>query len=188
MRNVRRGASKWWPFRLNGDRKEMDTSRLEKVRQGIQKVNRFIAGVGACFLLPLMLLTTTDVLARDLFNHPIPGTIELSEYMLAVFVILGIAYTQQVKGYVKVSTFISRLPPSAQLLLEIMTTLLGLSVFSILVWQGLVIGLEEKTVSDMLRVPQYPFRLLVALAACFVCLELLIDFGNVLKKIGSKAS
>jgi len=166
----------------------MDTRRLERVRQGIQKVNRFIAGVGACFLLPLMLLTTTDVLGRDLFNHPIPGTIELSEYMLAVFVILGIAYTQQVKGYVKVSTFVSRLSPRAQLLLEIITTLLGLSVFSILVWQALVIGVEEKTVSDMLRVPQYPFRLLVALATCLVCLELLIDFGNVLKKIGSKAS
>ena len=33
--------------------------------------------MGACFLIPLMLITSADVLTRDLFNHPIPGTIEV---------------------------------------------------------------------------------------------------------------
>jgi TRAP-type C4-dicarboxylate transport system permease small subunit len=43
---------------------------LEKLKQGIQTLNRFIAGVGACFLIPLMLITAADVVARDVFNHP----------------------------------------------------------------------------------------------------------------------
>lgn len=161
---------------------------LGKVKEWIQKVNRFITGVSGFFLIPLMLITAADVVARDLFNHPIPGTVELSQYMLAVFVLLGLAYTQQVKAHVTVSLFTSRLSPHAQLILRMVTTLIGLFIFSILAWQGWVVGIEERTVSDMLRIPQYPFRLLVAVAALLVCLELLIDFGESVRKLAGRPS
>jgi TRAP-type C4-dicarboxylate transport system permease small subunit len=156
---------------------------FEKSKSLIQTINRMIAGVGAVFLIPLMLITSTDVLSRDVFNHPIPGTIELSGYMLAVFILLGLAYAQQVKAHVGVSIITSRLPHHVQLILNIITTLISLFIFSILIWQGLVVGIEERTVSDLLRIPQYPFRLLVAVAAFFVCLEFLIDIGDSVKKL-----
>jgi TRAP-type C4-dicarboxylate transport system permease small subunit len=135
-----------------------------------------------------MIITAADVVARDVFNHPIPGTIELSQYMLAIFILLGLAYSQQVKAHVAVSIITSRFSERAQLILSIMTTLIGLFIFSILTWQGWVVGIEERTVSDMLRVPQYPFRLLVAVAALSVCLELLIDLGDSLKKLKGRSS
>jgi TRAP-type C4-dicarboxylate transport system permease small subunit len=152
--------------------------RLEKTKHLIHTVNRLTARVGACFLIPLMLLTSADVFSRDLFNTPIPGTIELSQYLLAVFILLGIAYTQQVKGYVEVTLLTSRLPPRARSILSIIATLLSLFIILVLVWQGWVVGIEEQTVSDMLRIPQYPFRILVAVAAFLTCLELLIGLGN----------
>ena len=161
---------------------------FEKTKKMIQAVNRFIAGVSGFFLIPLMIITAVDVLGRDLFNHPIPGTVELSQYMLAVFILLGFAYAHQVKAHVAVSIFTSRLPRHAQLILNIITTLLCLFISCILLWQGWVVGVEEKAVSDMLRVPQYPFRLLVALAAFLMCLELLIDFGDSLKKLVGRSS
>jgi TRAP-type C4-dicarboxylate transport system permease small subunit len=135
-----------------------------------------------------MIITAADVAARDVFNHPIPGTIELSQYMLAIFILLGLGYSQQVKAHVAVSIITSRFSERAQLILSIMTTLIGLFIFSILTWQGWVVGIEERTVSDMLRVPQYPFRLLVAVAALSVCLELLIDLGDSLKKLKGRSS
>jgi TRAP-type C4-dicarboxylate transport system permease small subunit len=161
--------------------KEM--GRLGGLKKTIQKINRWIAGVGSCFLIPLMLITAADVVGRDVFNHPIPGVIELSQYLLAVSILLGLAYTQQIKGHVGVSMLTSRLSARAQLMLRLFGTLVGLFLFVLLVWQGLVIGLEEKTVSDMLRVPQYPFRLLVAVAALLTFLELLIDFGSSIQEI-----
>ncbi len=161
---------------------------FEGFRKGIHQVNRFIAGVGACLLIPLMVITAGDVVGRDVFNHPIPGTVELSQYMLAVFILLGLAYTQQVKAHVGVSIITSRLPHYAQLILSIIATLLCLFISGILVWQGWVIGIEEKTVSDMLRVPQYPFRLIVAVAAFLMCLELVIDLEDSLTKLMREAS
>ncbi len=161
---------------------------FETVRKGIQTVNRFIAGVSGFFLIPLMIITAVDVVGRDVFNHPIPGTVELSQYMLAIFILLGLAYAQQMKAHVAVSIFTSRLPHRAHLILNIITTLLCVFISCVLTWQGWVVGIEERTVSDMLRVPQYPFRILVAIAAFLMCLELLIDFGDSLKKLVGRAS
>jgi len=158
------------------------------VKKRIHKVNRLVAGVGALFLIPLMIITAGDVVSRDVFNHPISGTVELSQYMLAVFILLGLAYAQQIKAHVAVSLITSRLPRDAQLILSILATLLSLFISCILVWQGWMIGLEEKTVSDMLRVPQYPFRLIVAVAAFLLCLELVVDLGDSLTKLARKAS
>ncbi len=161
---------------------------LERIKKGVQIINRFIAGVSGFFLIPLMIITAVDVVGRDIFNHPIPGTVELSQYMLAVFILLGLAYAQQMKAHVAVSIFTSRLPHRAHLILNIITTLLCVFISCVLIWQGWVVGIEERTVSDMLRVPQYPFRLLVAIAAFLMCLELLIDFGDSLKKLGGRSS
>ena len=161
---------------------------LGKAKKGIQTLNLFIGGIGACFLIPLMLLTAADVLSRDAFNHPIPGTVELSQYILAVFILLGLAYTQQVKAHVGVSILTSRLPYPAQFILKIAATLLSLFLFGILAWQGWVAGMEERTVSDMLRIPQYPFRLLVGITAFLVCLQLLVDLGDSIKKITRRPS
>ena len=106
---------------------------------------------------------------------PLAGTVELSEYLLAVFLLPGMAYTQQVKGYVGVSLLVSRLPLRGQTVLNLLSTLLSLFIFALLAWQGWAVAMEERTVSDMLRIPQYPFRLLVAAAAFLTSLELLID-------------
>jgi hypothetical protein len=38
-----------------------------------------------------------------------------------------------------------------------------------------VVGITEKAVSDQLRIPQYPFKLLVAVGGLLLWFELLID-------------
>ncbi len=162
--------------------------QFERWREKIQRVNRWISGIGAIFLIPLMLLTTADVLCRDFLNHPIPGAVELSEYLLSIFILLGLAYAQQAKAHVGVSLFTSRLSQKFQLALTLITTLISLSICAVLTWQGMAVAMEERTVSDMLRVPQYPFRLLVAIAAFLTSVELSIDLGNAIQSLRGRAS
>ncbi len=146
-----------------------------KLKHLIQRVNYYVCRVGVCLLLLLMLLTTGDVLGRKFFAKTIPGAFELSEYILVVFILLGAAYTQQVKGHVGINFLTSRLSPRVQALCNIVTLILSLFIISILIWQGWVEGIRERTVSEMLRIPQYPFRLLVAIGGFLLWLELLID-------------
>jgi len=149
-----------------------------KIKFWIQRVNRWVCYAGMFLILPLMLLTTVDVIGRAAWDRPIPGIVELSSYALDVFILLGLAYTQQVKGHVRVSMLTSRLPPRAQLFLEIFVTFLSLFIIVLLAWQGIVVGFEETAVSDMLRIAQRPFKLLVGVAAFLLCLELVIDLAT----------
>ena len=126
-------------------------------------------------LVPLMVLTVADVIARSFFNKPIPGTFELSEYMLAVIVLLGAAYTQQVRGHVAVDFFTGRCPLRVRAALNALTGAASLFVVAIAVWQGAVAGIDEKSVSDQLRIPQWPFRLLVAAGGLLLWLELALE-------------
>jgi TRAP-type C4-dicarboxylate transport system permease small subunit len=135
------------------------------------------------FIIPLMLLTTGDIIGRKFFSKTIPGTFEISEYILAIFILLGAAYTQQVKGHVGVDFLTSRLSTRVRMLCEIITTLLSLFIIAIVIWQGWLEGIRERTVSDMLRIPQYPFRLLVALGGFLLWLELLIDLFHSIGKL-----
>ena len=153
--------------------------RWGEVKKGIRRVNYIVCAIGMAMIIPMMLLTFADVMLRGFFNKPIPGTFELSQYILAIFILLGAAYTQQVRGHVGVDFVTSRLSPRLRTICEIITTLLSLFIIAIVVWQGWVEGIAEKAVSDQLRIPQYPFKVLVAVGAFFLWLELLIDlFGS----------
>jgi len=151
-------------------------------RKGIQRVTVILCYGGMMLLIPMMLLTVSDVVGRAVWSRPIPGAVELSSYMLAVFVLLGVAYTHQVKGHVRVSMLRDRFPERVGHLLDVLTILLSLFIIGILAWQGWVVGIEERTVSDMLRIPQWPFRLLVSLAGLSLLLELLFDLVDVTRK------
>ncbi len=149
--------------------------QFEALKSLLQKMNRGIAFGGMLLLIPMMLLTTADVIGRSYFRRPITGTYELSSYLLAVFILLGVAYTYQVGGHVRVTMFVSKLSDRIAIGVSIITTLLSLFIIAVLAWQGWVLGWEEKTVSEQLRIPELPFRLLVFLAAVNLWIELLID-------------
>lgn len=158
----------------------------ENIKFFIQKFTRVLTYVGMFLLIPMMLLTAAEVVGRGVWSRPIPGTLELSSYMLSVFILLGLAYTHQVKGHVRVTMFTDRLPEKVSMVLDLITTLLSIFIIGILCWQGYVVAMEEVSVSDMLRVPQYPFRMLVSVAALFLCLELICDVVDTMRKLVGK--
>lgn len=160
---------------------------LSNLKWLIQTLSRALCAVCIFVLIPLMLLTSVDVIGRFFFSKPIPGGVEISSYMLAVFILAGLAYTQQVKGNVQVEFFIAKLPPRAQYIINTLTTLLSLFIIALIAWQGTIDFMHDTNVSDMLRIPRWPFKALVPLAAVLLCLELCIDLvENLTKAIREK--
>ena len=76
--------------------------------------SRIINTVGLGVLAVMMFLTATDVTLRYVFNRPIPGAFELTEFLMATLVAFALAYTQVHKGHINVDLIISRFPPRAQ--------------------------------------------------------------------------
>jgi TRAP-type C4-dicarboxylate transport system permease small subunit len=156
---------------------------FSRIRKVVQTGTRLLGYLGMLFIFPMMFLTSADAFARDFFSRPIKGAYEASSLMLSVFVLLGLAYAQQMKDHVRVTILTDRLPDRWREGITILTTLLSMSVVAVLCWQGAALSYETTTVTDMLRVPQWPFRALVAVGGCFLFLEFLFDLADSIRRI-----
>lgn len=139
--------------------------------------------LGMGWVMVMMVLTTVDVAGRYFFSKPVPGGIETCEFMLAIFGILGMAYTHMAGANVRVTMLTRALPARFEHLLDSLTNLLSLQIMLFLAWYGIVSGIEEfqaGTTTDTLGVPLYPLYFLLSLGAGLLCLVILI---NVLESV-----
>ena len=135
--------------------------------------------VGVGVLAMMMLLTAGDVTLRYVFNRPIIGSYDLTEYMMAIVVSFGLAYCAFLKGHVRVDLIVSHLPQRLQAAIDSITGLFGFILFSIITWQSFVYmkllfgsGME----STVLLIPRFPFAGLVCLGSAFLTIVLLANF------------
>ncbi|MGD9818548.1 MAG: TRAP transporter small permease subunit [Desulfomonilaceae bacterium] len=153
------------------------------IKSCVQKGTRILGYVAMVLIFPMMFLTSADAIRRDIWSKPIPGSFEMSSYILAIFILLGIAYAHQMKDHVRVTIFIDRLPVKLNIAISIFTTSLSLFIIGVMAYQGWVLTEETVAVSDMLRIPQWPFRLLVFVGGAFLFLELLIDLADYMARL-----
>ena len=149
-----------------------------KFRNTVQTATRVLAYVGMAFIVPMMLLTSMDAAGRDIFSRPVRGAFELSSLMLSIFILLGLAYTQQMKDHVRVTILIDRLPVRLSCIITILTTLLCMFIVAAMSWQGVIVAYESSSVTDMLRIPQFPFRLLVTVGGILLFFGIPVRLGR----------
>ena len=63
---------------------------LEKT---VYPIGRFLHRFAQVILALMVLLTVTDVCLRYIFNNPITGSYELTEFMMAVLVFASVGFT-----------------------------------------------------------------------------------------------
>jgi len=143
----------------------------------IHTLTRYSLYVGMGWVMVMMFLTTVDVAGRIFFSKPLPGGIELAEIMLAVFGLMGLAYTHQTGSNIRVTMLIKALPLRVAAGLDVLTHALCILVIALLAYQGAVMGVEEMaagTTTDLLKVPLYPLYFLMSLAGILIGLEMLL--------------
>lgn len=170
---------------------------FEKSANGLAKGMYYVAGIA---IVSMILLTCADVLLRFgvTFYHsyrwqflenikPIPGTYELVCFFGAVAVSFAMAHTSVEKGHVAVSLVVRLLPERVQAIIESITCLLSLFLFSMICWQSVVYAndlRETGEVSLTLELPFYPFVYGVSFSAAAVCLVVLVAFSkNIVKAV-----
>ncbi|MFH1647757.1 MAG: TRAP transporter small permease [Chloroflexota bacterium] len=156
---------------------------LSKLADSVNRLVRpavaVLHGAGVGVLAAMMVLTASDVALRYVFNRPIVGSYDLTEYMMAIVVSFGLAYCAFFRGHVSVDIVVSHLPRRAQAVIDGTTGLLGIFLFALITWQSWVYmkllfasGLE----STVLLIPRYPFAGVVCLGSAFLTMALLANF------------
>ena len=136
----------------------------------------------------MMMLTVLDVILRYLFNSPILGAFEITEFMMVFIVFLSLAYTQSQKGHVSVDIFVTILSERKQLFIELISHIIYFLLLLIITWKSVARAIElmeSKEVSGTLSIPVFPFYFVVALGCAAMCMELLRDISKIMRQIRS---
>ncbi|MDD5701119.1 MAG: TRAP transporter large permease subunit [Dehalococcoidales bacterium] len=155
---------------------------LESLIRTLDKVAIFsrwtnVLGIAVLFL--MVFVTFIDVVMRYIFNAPIKGVLELTEVLMIVAVFLGIAHTQNQKGHIRVDLLSAALTPGRRLVLEFITTVLGIGLFIVIIWRSIIKLLSFINVNAMhsqyFLVPDAPFSAILILGCICLCLLLIRD-------------
>ncbi len=136
----------------------------------------------------MMILTVLDVILRYLFNSPILGTFEITEFMMVFIVFFSLAYTQSQKGHVSVDIFVTILSERKQRFIELISHVIYFLLLLVITWKSVARAMElmgTKEVSATLSIPVFPFYFVVALGCAAMCIELLRDISKITRQIRS---
>ena len=140
----------------------------------IYSLSRLIGYMATGMLGLLMVLTVTNVILRDLFNKPIRGTPELSEFMMVIVIFLALAWCAVTRKHVRVDLIVARFPPRVQIILDSITLFITLGIFVIITWRSF---LESRVVYDttsLLRLPHAPFYWIMTVGLIVFCLAIAV--------------
>jgi TRAP-type C4-dicarboxylate transport system permease small subunit len=152
------------------------------------KLEKFLNNIaGGIILTAMMLLVTGDVLGRYLFNRPIHGTTEITEFMMVGLLYFTLAHTQTDKAHIRVEMFITHLSPGTRLILEMIAYLLGFFLFVLITWQGILSAAKAwevwETTFGLILFPLFPAKVLIPIGSFLFSLRLLLDFIGGLKNL-----
>jgi len=122
-------------------------------------VNRGLLGIGAVFLIAMMVLTCGNIFFRWAWL-PIRGTYELMGLFGAVVISFALANTQTRRGHIAVEVLIHRFPKSVQQVLGAVSSMGGFLFFSLLARQTFKLAAilrESGELTESLEIVYYPF-------------------------------
>lgn len=141
----------------------------------VDQINRIAGYVAAFLMVPLMLITTYEVLMRYVIQRPTIWSWDLNIQLFAAIVMLGGADTLRRKGHVMMDVMVLKMPMKKRAILELFTYIIFLFGVGVLLWGGWDQGLASlKALERMPTVwapPYYTMKMLIPIGAFLLLLQ-----------------
>ncbi|MFX0200214.1 MAG: TRAP transporter small permease subunit [Candidatus Hodarchaeota archaeon] len=128
--------------------------------------------------LAMVALTTCDVVLRYIFNSPLEWGLEVQEFFLVGIVYLGLGYTEQQDGHVRVEMVFSLLPEKTKRVLMITTRSIMLGFLVLLTCKGTAVALHAFEVYEVslsaARLPLFPSMLTIPIGSGLMSFVLIV--------------
>lgn len=127
------------------------------------KLSRGIHLISAFWTMALALLIFADVMGRQLFGAPVPGTKEILQNSVVSIAFLQLPLAIYSGSMLRTSVFADAVPALFRRILRTISALLGISVFIALVWSTSDSFIDAYRIGEYegegsLRVPTWPVR------------------------------
>jgi TRAP-type C4-dicarboxylate transport system permease small subunit len=163
----------------HGDGIEMAETEAKNIAEkGITIIIKISGYISALFLFFLMTLIFLDVFLRYFFNRPLLGGTELVEFLMALTISLSFGYGQLLKRHVNVEIFYQKLKGRIKAAMDIIIYLLCFGIYFFIAHSAILQAdylKGAKMTSQVLLIPVWPFRVVLAVGAFVYCLALIKD-------------
>jgi TRAP-type C4-dicarboxylate transport system permease small subunit len=154
-------------------------SLISGIEHGTRKGAALLFWVGAGFACVILVVTAIDVIGRYFFDKPLRGALEICVLAAVAMVSLTLAHTQARKGHVEADILYVRFPRWIRSKLDVVSSFLALVVAGVLGYQAILVALHIWRVEPIPPIttvlPTFPFRLLIAIGALALAIELIRD-------------
>ena len=161
------------------------------LNRGLAAVERWMLYGGSIIIFGMMFFTTLDITLRKLTGFSFEGLFEGVELMLVAAVYLGVANVQNLRKNVRVEMLTNRLSLKSQQILDAVTLVLSLIVFSVAVWMTGTQAWKSYQIKEVTFLPaEHPVwlaRIILTIGLTFLSLRLLLQIGEQVKNIFSRA-
>jgi TRAP-type C4-dicarboxylate transport system permease small subunit len=152
-----------------------------------ERALRVLAFGGGAVLIGLVGLVVYEVVMRYLFARPVFGGFEITELAMVLIVGFGLPYCALTGGHVAVDLFSRFLDRPALRWLNALVHLAGAALLAVVAWRATLYALgsyQWGDLSNMMRIPKYPFQLAIAASAGLFALVLLMQAVRALRRAG----
>ena len=149
----------------------------DSMESGLSPLLSVVGKIGAGVIALMMLTTVTDVVGRRVFNQPLSGAYELSEFMLVIVVFFSIVHCEFLRGHITIDLVTSRFRQRTQDVIASITYTFFLVTFGLLTRQLIVHAMDawqNNLISGTLRLPVFPFISVAALGCALLSLVVLV--------------
>lgn len=157
----------------------MRLHKLNAIRRILHTAIRGITWAAAAALASMVALLVINVVGRYIFNRPFMGTVEIVQVLLVITVFFSVAHTEVRKAHIIFDEAVSRFPRAAQTIVMSAVSFISAAYFILMAWREVVLAdsfiRPVMTGTDVLRIPYFPFCILIALGAILLGLEMLFN-------------
>ena len=138
---------------------------------------KFCDRIAQAAVVAMLLILIANVLGRKLWK-PIYGTFDYVSFINTILVAFAIPYCALKKGHIQVELVLEHFSQRVQGIVDAITGLLGIGIFSLITWQCVVFAIDMKRSGELSMtalVPFYPYVYGIAFGCALLCLVILAD-------------
>lgn len=155
---------------------------LRGINRIVSTLNEWVGRVISFLVLAMIAITTYDVFARYLFNKPTIWGMDINNYMLCIYSLLGGGFALLRGGHVKVDIIYGRLSYRKKAILDSFFSFfffIFIGVLLIYGWKMAHDALVQKELSpSLIKWPLFPTKVMVPTGAFLVLIQGIVKFIN----------
>jgi C4-dicarboxylate transporter DctQ subunit len=151
---------------------------LAAIDAALARIETAAALLGGGLIAASMALTMVEVLARRLFNAPVPGMIDLFDLVMSGMALLGIGYCQRLGGHIRVEILLNRLGVRARWAMECATTCIAALFIALIATSSIGHAIKAWRVDDVtseILLPLWPSKALAGAALALLAVRLTVN-------------